>query len=135
MRRSGKHGKIRFFAFFQLSRCWETLYDTFPLFLNFIISSLFPETETLPEVETEEQVELLRPWKVLVLNDPVNLMSYVVMVFRKVFGYDETQATHHMKEVHELGRSVLWIGEREQAEGYVYQLHRWRLQASLEKDD
>ncbi|MBC8347863.1 MAG: ATP-dependent Clp protease adaptor ClpS [Verrucomicrobia bacterium] len=100
-----------------------------------MISSLFPETETLPEVETEEQDELLRPWKVLVVNDPVNLMSYVVMVFRKVFGYDETQATHHMKEVHELGRSVLWIGEREQAEGYVYQLHRWRLQASLEKDD
>ena len=105
------------------------------LFQKFIISSLFPETETLPEVETEEQDELLRPWKVLVLNDPVNLMSYVVMVFRKVFGYDETQATHHMKEVHELGRSVLWVGEREQAEGYVYQLHRWRLQASLEKDD
>ena len=104
-------------------------------FQKLTISSLFPETETLPEVETEEQDELLRPWKVLVVNDPVNLMSYVVMVFRKVFGYDETQATHHMKEGHELGRSVLWIGEREQAEGYVYQLHRWRLQASLEKDD
>ena len=135
MRRSGKHGKIGICAFFPLSRCWKTLYYTFPLSSIFIISSLFPDTETLPEVDTEEQVELLRPWKVLVLNDPVNLMSYVVMVFRKVFGYDETQATHHMKEVHELGRSVLWIGEREQAEGYVYQLHRWRLQASLEKDD
>jgi ATP-dependent Clp protease adaptor protein ClpS len=104
-------------------------------FQKIIINSLFPETETLPKVETEEQDELLRPWKVLVVNDPVNLMSYVVMVFRKVFGYDETQATHHMKEVHKLGRSVLWVGEREQAEGYVYQLHRWRLQASLEKDD
>ena len=26
-----------------------------------------------------------------------------------------------MKEVHELGKSILWTGEREQAESYVYQ--------------
>ena len=104
-------------------------------FQKFTISSLFPDTETLPEVDTEEQVELLRPWKVLVLNDPVNLMSYVVMVFRKVFGYDDQKATIHMLEVHEQGRSVVWAGEREVAESYLYQLHQWRLRAILESDD
>jgi ATP-dependent Clp protease adaptor protein ClpS len=72
---------------------------------------------------------------VIVLNDPVNLMNYVVMVFRKVFGYNEEKAVRHMKEVHELGKSVLWTGEREQAETYVYQLQRWRLQTVLEKGD
>ena len=40
-----------------------------------------------------------------------------------------------MKEVHELGKSVLWAGEREQAENYAYQLQRWRLQTILEEDD
>ena len=101
------------------------------------MSSSFPGTDTLPEVEPEvrEQDELSPSWKVVVLNDPVNLMSYVVMVFRKVFGYDEQRATRHMMEVHEEGRSLLWVGEREQAEGYVYQLQRWSLQASLEEDD
>ena len=101
------------------------------------MSSPFPDTDTLPKVEPDvrEQEELLRPWKVVVLNDPVNLMNYVVMVFRKVFGYDEQRATRHMLEVHEEGRSVLWTGEREQAEGYVYQLQRWQLQASLQEDD
>ena len=29
-------------------------------------------------------------------------MNYVVMVFRKVFGYNEEKAVRHMKEVHSL---------------------------------
>jgi ATP-dependent Clp protease adaptor protein ClpS len=85
--------------------------------------------------QTEVEIELAQVWKVIVLNDPVNLMNYVVMVFRKVFGYGEPKAIKHMKEVHELGKSILWTGEREQAESYVFQLQKWRLQAVLEKDD
>ncbi len=95
------------------------------------------ETQNSPEIteETDLEEELALPWKVIVLNDPVNLMNYVVMVFRKVFGYNEQKATLHMREVHELGKSVLWTGERELAETYVYQLQRWRLQTVLERDD
>lgn len=74
-------------------------------------------------------------WRVVVLNDPVNLMSYVVMVFRKVFGYDEARARRHMLEVHEQGRSVLWAGVREQAEAYVFTLQQWHLHAVLETDE
>ncbi len=74
-------------------------------------------------------------WNVVVLNDPVNLMSYVVMVFRKVFGFDETRARKHMLEVHELGRSVVWTGVREQAEAYVFTLQQWHLSAVLEAND
>ena len=94
---------------------------------------------TLPSPLLDEVTELDEklniPWKVIVLNDPVNLMNYVVMVFRKVFGYYESKANKHMLEVHQLGKSVLWVGEREQAENYAYQLQRWKLQTILEKDD
>jgi ATP-dependent Clp protease adaptor protein ClpS len=93
--------------------------------------SVNPETIEI----TETEPELDQVWKVIVLNDPVNLMNYVVMVFRKVFGYGEQKAIKHMKEVHELGKSILWTGEREQAESYVFQLQKWRLQSVLEKDD
>ena len=91
----------------------------------------------LPSVseETEQEVQLNKPWKVVVFNDPVNLMNYVVMVFKKVFGYDESKATKHMKEVHELGKSVLWVGDREKAESYAYQLQLWKLQTILDQDD
>ena len=99
------------------------------------MSPSLPATIETPQEKVGSKDELATPWKVIVLNDPVNLMSYVVMVFKKVFGYDEQKATIHMLEVHEQGRSVVWTGEREVAENYLYQLHHWRLQAMLESDD
>ena len=89
----------------------------------------------IPEIETSRETELDSIWKVVVLNDPVNLMSYVVLVFKKVFGLNDTQARKHMLEVHEQGRSVVWSGPRERAETYVYTLQEWHLSAILEKDD
>jgi len=54
-------------------------------------------------------------------------MSYVVMVFKKVFGFDEARARRHMLEVHEQGRSVVWSGLREKAEAYAFTLQQWHL--------
>ena len=90
-------------------------------------------TETL--TETKEKVALATPWNVVVHNDPVNLMSYVTMVFQRVFGYPPAKARKHMMEVHQAGRSILWTGERERAEFYVQQLHAYLLLASMEKTD
>jgi ATP-dependent Clp protease adaptor protein ClpS len=74
-------------------------------------------------------------WHVVVLNDPVNLMSYVVLIFKKVLGFDEPTARRHMLEVHEQGRSVVWTGVREKAEAYVHTLQQWHLTAVLERDE
>ncbi len=84
---------------------------------------------------TETESPPAGPWHVVVLNDPVNLMSYVVLVFRKVFGFDESTARRHMLEVHERGRSILWTGEREKAEAYVFTLQQWHLTAMLQPDE
>ena len=73
-------------------------------------------------------------WRVVVLNDAVNRMSYVVMVLRRVFGLAEERARKHMLEVHETGRSVLWSGTREQAEAYVFALQQWHLTAVVQAD-
>jgi len=83
------------------------------------------------ETRAEEDVDL--PWQVVVHNDPVNLMSYVTMVFQRVFGYPREKAERHMLEVHHKGRSILWSGMRERAELYVQQLHGYLLLATLEK--
>ncbi len=74
------------------------------------------------------------PWTVIVYDDPVNLMQYVTMVFKKVFGYSEEKATALMKQVHLKGRSLVWSGEKEKAEFYVQQLHSYQLNASMEKE-
>ncbi len=85
------------------------------------------------EKETRSEEELDLPWQVVVHNDPVNLMSYVTMVFQRVFGYPRERAERHMLEVHHNGRSILWSGMRERAELYVQQLHGYLLLATLEK--
>ena len=85
------------------------------------------------ETETKGEEELDVPWQVVVHNDPVNLMTYVTMVFQRVFGYPREKAERHMLEVHHKGRSILWSGVRERAEFYVQQLHGYLLLATLEK--
>jgi len=85
------------------------------------------------EKETRSEEDLDVPWQVVVHNDPVNLMSYVTMVFQRVFGYPREKAERHMLEVHQNGRSILWSGMRERAELYVQQLHGYLLLATLEK--
>ena len=85
------------------------------------------------EQETREKEAVDIPWQVVVHNDPVNLMSYVTMVFQKVFGFSRDKAEKHMLEVHQQGRSIVWSGLRERAELYVQQLHGYLLLATLER--
>jgi ATP-dependent Clp protease adaptor protein ClpS len=95
-------------------------------------ATLTTATPTI-EKETRSEEELDIPWYIVVHNDPVNLMSYVTMVFQRVFGYPRDKAEKHMLEVHHKGRSILWSGMREPAELYVQQLHGYLLLATLEK--
>lgn len=88
-----------------------------------------------PESHGETALAMEGIWRVVVLNDPVNLMSYVVMVFKKVFGFDDATARRHMLEVHEQGRSIVWSGLREKAEAYAFTLQQWHLTAVLESDE
>jgi ATP-dependent Clp protease adaptor protein ClpS len=79
----------------------------------------------------QERDERDRPWDVVVWNDPVTLMSYVVYVLRKLFGHDEPTATRLMLQVHNDGRAVVASGPRERAESDVSRLHAHGLQATL----
>ena len=73
-----------------------------------------PGTILIEKIKAKEQ--LSTPWNVIVHNDPINLMSYVAMVFMRVFGYSRAKAETLMLEVHNHGRSLVWSGGHEQAE-------------------
>jgi ATP-dependent Clp protease adaptor protein ClpS len=97
-----------------------------------------PVTEAPVEVRKPEHDERElhdRPWIVIVWNDPINLMSYVVLVLRRLFGYSESQATKLMLQVHHDGRAVVSSGSREKAELDVSRLHAYGLWATLRKDE
>jgi ATP-dependent Clp protease adaptor protein ClpS len=83
---------------------------------------------------TDTRQDRDRLWNVVVWNDPVTQMSYVVFVLRKLFGYDEPTATQLMMQVHQDGKAVVNSGPREQAEMDVHRLHANGLQATLMQD-
>ena len=95
-------------------------------------------TATLPNVSesTREKVEEAfdKAWNVIVWNDPVNLMTYVVLVFMKVLGFDKAKATKHMLEVHQLGKSIVATETRERAELYHQQIQAHGLMVTLEQN-
>jgi len=82
----------------------------------------------------DEELHHDRPWVVTVWNDPINLMSYVTFVLRKLFGYSKEEATRLMMQVHNEGRAVVSSGEKEKAEFDVARLHACGLWATLRQD-
>ena len=83
---------------------------------------------------SDDVVEPDIPWVVIVWNDPVNLMSYVVYVFQKLFGYSREKATKLMLDVHHRGKAVVASGAKETCEFDVARLHAHGLWATMQKD-
>ena len=79
------------------------------------------DLQVAPDTVVKEEVDL--PWNVVILDDPVNLMSYVTLVIQRIFGYPKSKAARMMREVHEQGRSIVWTGVRETAEFSLSQFH------------
>jgi ATP-dependent Clp protease adaptor protein ClpS len=82
----------------------------------------------------DDEVDLDRPWVVIVWNDPINLMDYVTFVFQKLFGYSLEKAQRLMLDVHEKGRATVSNGTREKAEFDVFRLHEHGLWATMQQD-
>ena len=94
-----------------------------------------PDIDERLDEDVGEDVDTDRPWIVLVWNDPINLMSYVAFVFRKLFGYSRQKADKLLLDVHHKGRAVVSSGTREKAEMDVFRLHEHGLWATMQHDD
>lgn len=90
--------------------------------------------DVLERVDTQERELASVPWKVIVWNDPVNLMSYVTYVFRTHFNYSKEKATKLMLQVHQEGKAVVFSGSKEDAERHTSSLHTWGLWATFERE-
>lgn len=89
----------------------------------------------MPELDetTDLRAAPLEPWEVVVWNDPVNLMSYVVRVFRTYFGYSLERATSLMLSVHHDGHAIVATGPRETMEVHAQAMHDYGLWATVRK--
>jgi len=85
------------------------------------MATAFPDV--LPDEETETRTRRQPPYAVILHNDDVNGMEFVVNVLRKVFSYSAEKCLDLMMEAHKTGRSVVWIGTLEVAELKADQIH------------
>src|SRR4051794_34686759 len=97
-------------------------------------TTLTPAEVEIEQPTGEDDPQYDRPWIVIVWNDPINLMSYVTLVFRKLFGYTEAKATQLMLQVHNEGKAIVSSGTQEKAESDVSRLHAHGLWATMRQD-
>lgn len=66
----------------------------------------------------DEHTDTVTPasWAVLLWNDPVNLMGYVVRVLVRVLSVSEDEARRLMLLVHSEGRTAVFNGDRDACE-------------------
>ncbi|MGH3083926.1 MAG: ATP-dependent Clp protease adapter ClpS [Gaiellaceae bacterium] len=95
---------------------------------------LAPGEVEVEEPQSRDREEHELPWVVIVWNDPINLMSYVTLVFQKLFGYSHEHASKLMLQVHFEGKAVVSSGNREKAELDVSRLHAYGLWATMQQD-
>lgn len=93
------------------------------------IPTAVPDVEELQDLSAAP----MEPWEVVVWNDPVNLMSYVVRVFRTYFGYSQDRATELMLAVHHDGHAIVATGPRETMEVHAQAMHDYGLWATVRR--
>jgi len=80
------------------------------------MATVNPLPDVLPETDTDTQTRRQPPYAVILHNDDINTMEFVVAVLRKVFGYSDQKCFELMLEAHEKGRAAVWVGALEVAE-------------------
>ncbi len=85
------------------------------------------------EPDVQEIQDEDRPWIVIVWDDPVNTIAYVIYVFRSLFGYSKSRATELTMKVHNEGKANVSDGPKEKVEAECYQLHAYGLWATIEQ--
>ncbi len=92
------------------------------------------ETTQLPKTTEEEEKKTQIPpdYKVILHNDDVNEMGYVVEVIYKLTPLSAEEAYKKMLEAHFTGIAVLLVCHKERAELYQEQFHSCGLTVTIE---
>jgi ATP-dependent Clp protease adaptor protein ClpS len=75
------------------------------------------------EPETEERNQLAPQYKVLIHNDPVTAMDFVIYVLLDIFRLDHETAVNVTIEAHSSGAALVGVYPLEQAEFLVDRAH------------
>jgi ATP-dependent Clp protease adaptor protein ClpS len=86
-------------------------------------------------VEAKPIPRMLPPYRVLLHNDDVHDMLFVVEKIVELTALTAEEAIERMLEAHQSGVALLLVTHRERAELYSEQFATYNLQVSIEPDD
>jgi len=90
------------------------------------------KTKLLDKPQTDTRIP--PPYKVILHNDDVNEMVYVVETIVRLTPLKPQQAFEKMLEAHITGMTVLLVCHKERAELYEEQFHSCRLTVTIEPE-
>jgi ATP-dependent Clp protease adaptor protein ClpS len=86
-------------------------------------------TAVVPKIESRSETDQ-ESWVVVVWDDPVNLIVYVIYVLRTHFRYSREKATELTMQVHNHGKAVVFTGGKQECLSHVKALHSYGLWAT-----
>jgi ATP-dependent Clp protease adapter protein ClpS len=92
-----------------------------------------PGTLVTTESSNDTKTELGNPWQVVLFNDEVHTFDEVILQLQKAAGYSLEKATELTLRVHNNGKAVVYIGEKEDCEKVAGVLGQIRLITQVEK--
>ena len=87
----------------------------------------------LTEQETRVDEELGNPWQVVLFNDEVHSFDEVILQIQKATGYSLERASEITFRVHNNGKAVVYIGDKEPCEKVAGVLGQIKLIVQVEK--
>ena len=91
-------------------------------------------TETRP-TPAKAPPKALPPWKVLLHNDEVNELDYVVETIVMITPLNKSSAVDRTLDAHHRGKTLLLTTHRERAELYVQPFGSRNLTVTIEQDE
>ncbi|MCS7014503.1 MAG: ATP-dependent Clp protease adaptor ClpS [Gemmatales bacterium] len=85
-----------------------------------------------PKDQAKGRVDRLPPYKLLLHNDDVNDMAYVVQTIQELTALSREEATQRMLEAHKNGVALLLVTHKERAELYAEQFASKGLTVTIE---
>lgn len=84
-----------------------------------------PDVQVIPNIiyKVVERDDLEKPYRVIIENDDVTPMDFVVLVLRTFFGLSYTQAMSVMLAAHNAGHALVATMPYEEAQERVYNAH------------
>ena len=90
-----------------------------------------PTTEEL--IDQDLDLDLDRPWNVILYNDDWHPFDQVVLQVQKATGYCLEKAEHITYEAHTTGRAVAYTGARPECQRVATVLREIRLQVEIDE--